>query len=58
VAGLAALIVSQIPSATPAAIESILRRTAIDIGKSGRDDDFGFGLIQARPAIYGVGGRR
>jgi serine protease len=58
VAALAALIVSQVPSATPAAIETILRRTALDLGPAGKDDQFGYGLIQARPAIYGLGGRR
>lgn len=58
VAGLAALMVSQAPSLTPAAIEAILRRTALDLGTAGRDDQFGFGLIQARPAIYGNAGRR
>lgn len=58
VAGLAALMVSQMPTITPAAIEDILRRTAIDIGAAGRDNEFGYGLIQARPAIYGNAGRR
>lgn len=58
VAGLAALMVSQMPTLTPAAIEAILRRTALDLGSPGRDDQFGWGLIQARPAIYGNAGRR
>ena len=55
VAGLAALLVSQIPSITPAQIESIIRITAKDIGTPGRDDSFGYGLIQPRAALFGRG---
>lgn len=58
VAGLAALIVSQIPTITPAGIEQILRSTALDIGTAGKDDQFGYGLIQARAALFGYGGRK
>jgi len=55
VAGLAALLVSQIPTITPAQIESIIRTTAKDIGVAGRDDSFGYGLIQPRAALFGQG---
>jgi serine protease len=55
VAGLAALLVSQIPSITPAQIEAIIRKTARDIGGTGRDDSFGHGLIQPRAALFGQG---
>jgi len=55
VAGLAALLVSQIPSITPAQIEYIIRTTAKDIGGTGRDDSFGHGLIQPRAALFGLG---
>ena len=55
VAGLAALLVSQIPNITPAQIEAIIRTTARDIGGTGRDDSFGHGLIQPRAALFGRG---
>jgi subtilisin family serine protease len=55
VAGLAALLVSQMPNITPAQIEYIIRTTAKDIGNAGRDDSFGYGLIQPRAALFGQG---
>ena len=55
VAGLAALLVSQIPTITPAQIEFIIRTTAKDLGTAGRDDSFGHGLIQPRAALFGQG---
>ena len=55
VAGLAALLVSQIPAITPAQIEFIIQTTAKDIGAAGRDDSFGYGLIQPRAALFGQG---
>jgi hypothetical protein len=39
----------------PAAIEDILEKTAVDLGKTGRDDEFGFGLVDARTALRGLG---
>jgi serine protease len=39
----------------PAAIEDALEKTAIDLGTPGRDDTFGFGLIDARAALRGRG---
>ena len=55
VAGLAALLVSRMPTITPAAIEEIIRTTAKDIGTVGRDDSFGNGIIQPRVALFGRG---
>jgi len=55
VAGLAALIISQNPSITPARIEQIIRSSAKDLGTSGRDNVFGYGLIQPRAALFGQG---
>jgi serine protease len=55
VAGLAALIMSQYPNITPAAVEALIESTAMDLGASGRDPLFGFGLIQARAALFGKG---
>ena len=54
VCGLAALMVSR-GITLPAAIEAIIKRTAKDIGVTGRDSSFGYGLIQPRTALFGVG---
>ena len=58
VAGLAALIMSQRPGITPAQVEGVIRATAKDIGPPGKDDEFGYGLIQPRNALFGQGIRR
>jgi serine protease len=54
VAGLAALLSSQ-GVTNPAAIESLIKATATDLGAPGRDDEYGFGLIQPRAALRGFG---
>jgi serine protease len=54
VTGLAALLVSQ-GITKPAAIEALIRSTALDKGSTGRDNEFGFGVIQPRVALRGVG---
>ena len=56
--GLAALIMSQRPGITPAQVEAVIRATAKDIGAPGKDDEFGYGLIQPRNALFGQGIRR
>jgi serine protease len=58
VAGIAALIRSQMPSLTPAMVEQLLKDTARDLGTAGRDDSFGYGLVQPRTALFGLGVRR
>jgi serine protease len=58
VAGLAALIMSQTPGITPAQVEARIRATARDLGTPGKDDEFGYGLIQPRAALFGQGIRR
>jgi serine protease len=59
VSGMAALLMSQIgPSATPALIEQMIRKTARDLGAPGRDDEYGYGLIQPRTALFGSGIRK
>jgi hypothetical protein len=40
---------------SPAAIEALIAATAKDLGNSGRDNDFGAGLIQPRAALRGYG---
>jgi len=54
VAGVAAMLMQQ-GITDPAAIEEILEKTAVDLGKAGRDDEFGFGLVDARAALRGLG---
>jgi subtilisin family serine protease/putative cell wall-binding protein len=50
VAGLAALLRAIRPELSPDDLESILERTALDRGESGRDPMYGWGLVQAGPA--------
>jgi serine protease len=54
VSGLAALLISQ-GITSPAAVEAMIRRTAKDLGAKGKDDEFGYGLIQPRMALFGLG---
>jgi serine protease len=54
VSGLAALLVSQ-GVTDPAAIEAILKQSATDLGAPGRDNEYGYGLINARAALRGMG---
>ena len=54
VSGLAALLVSQ-GVTDPKAIEAILKSSATDLGPTGRDDQYGYGLINARAALRGLG---
>jgi subtilisin family serine protease len=49
----AALLLDQKPSLTPAQIYRTLEETAIDMGTPGFDNDSGFGLIQADAALLG-----
>jgi subtilisin len=58
VAGFAALIASQSPGLSPAGIERIIRASARDLGTPGKDDFYGYGLIQPRTALFGRGIRR
>jgi serine protease len=57
VSAAAALLVSQ-GVTNPRAIEAILKATAEDLGTAGRDDSFGYGLVQPRVALFGQGIRR
>jgi serine protease len=54
VSGLAAMLIQQ-GITSPAAIEAALKRFALDIGSPGRDDFFGFGLVDARSSLRGLG---
>ena len=54
VAGVAAMLMQQ-GVTDPAVIEEILEKTAVDLGSPGRDNTFGFGLVDARAALRGLG---
>jgi len=54
VAGVAALLYSQGINRS-AAIEAALKRFAVDLGANGRDNDYGYGLIDARASLGGMG---
>ena len=50
-AGLAALIFSINPSFTPAQVETLIKSSCKDLGATGDDSVYGFGLIQAAGAV-------
>ncbi|MSO82616.1 MAG: hypothetical protein EXQ53_04900 [Acidobacteria bacterium] len=54
VAGFAALLVQQ-GITSPAAIEAIMKRYATDLGPAGRDNEYGYGLINPRASLRGLG---
>jgi len=54
VSGLAALLMQQ-GITSPAAVEAAMERFAKDLGAPGRDNSFGYGLIQARDTLRGLG---
>ncbi|HEY6361366.1 MAG TPA: S8 family serine peptidase [Vicinamibacterales bacterium] len=54
VAGFAALLMQQ-GITSPAAIEAMMKRYATDLGPEGRDNEYGYGLINPRAALRGMG---
>jgi serine protease len=54
VSGLVALLMQQ-GLTQPAAIEAAIKRYATDRGASGRDDDYGYGIVNARATLRGMG---
>jgi serine protease len=54
VSGLAAMLMQQ-GITSPAAVEAALEKSATDLGPSGRDSQFGFGEINARNTLRGLG---
>jgi serine protease len=58
VAGVFALMRAVNPSITPASVEALLAAGALtdDVGAPGRDNQFGFGLINALKAVQAAGG--
>jgi serine protease AprX len=51
VAGVCALMLAANPDLAPADVKEILRRTAVDFGPPGKDDDYGAGRLDAYAAI-------
>ena len=54
VAGFAALLMQQ-GITKPAVIEALMKATATDLGTPGRDNEYGYGLINPRAALRGMG---
>jgi serine protease len=54
VSGFAALLIQQ-GITKPAAIEAAMKRYASDLGAEGRDNEFGYGLINPRSSLRGLG---
>lgn len=54
VTGAAAMLMQQ-GITHPAAVEAALEKFAIDLGDPGRDDTFGYGLVDVRNALRGLG---
>jgi serine protease len=56
VSGVAAIVWSANPSASNTAVRSALESTALDLGAACRDNDFGYGLVQALAATNALTG--
>ena len=54
VAGFAAMLMQQ-GITSPAAIEAAMKRYAVDLGEPGRDNEYGYGLINPRASLRGLG---
>lgn len=54
VAGFAAMLMQQ-GITSPAAIEAVMKRYATDLGNPGRDNEYGYGVINPRAALRGLG---
>jgi serine protease len=54
VSGLAAMLIQQ-GITSPAAIEAAMKRYATDLGPAGRDNQYGYGLINPRATLRGMG---
>ena len=42
-------------AATPQAVEAAMEQFATDLGPTGRDEQYGFGLINPRASLRGLG---
>ncbi|KAB8143391.1 S8 family serine peptidase [Chloroflexia bacterium SDU3-3] len=57
VAGVAALVLERYPQTTPAQLRGCLLRSAQGVGAAGRDDDTGWGIVDAGAALRTCGGQ-
>ncbi|HVE87272.1 MAG TPA: S8 family serine peptidase, partial [Myxococcales bacterium] len=55
VSGVAALIWSAYPTKTATQVRAALQNTARDLGAAGRDNAYGYGLVQAKAALDYLG---
>jgi hypothetical protein len=55
VAAVAALLVADRPGITPDEVETALKTSAIDLGGPGRDNDYGYGRVDAAAALEAIG---
>ncbi|MFQ6113549.1 MAG: S8 family serine peptidase, partial [bacterium] len=53
-AGVAALILSAKPNLSPSEVENVLKSSAVDLGATGEDNDFGAGRIDAFEAVQSL----
>jgi len=53
-AGVAALVISQKLSLTPAEVEDVLNQTCVDLGPAGYDTGYGWGFVNAHQAVLAV----
>lgn len=56
VSGIAALILAENPTYTPDEVRAALQATAMEAGDLGRDDYYGYGIVNAYSAVLGVDG--
>jgi subtilisin family serine protease len=56
VSAVAALVWGSKPTATNAQVRAALQQTAVDLGAAGRDNYYGYGLVQAKAAITALAG--
>lgn len=56
VSGLAAMLFALNPTATADQVRHTIQSTALDLGPSGRDNDYGYGLVQAASALAAMAG--
>jgi subtilisin family serine protease len=54
VSGVVALVIQRAPALTPDGVRDVLQKTAKDLGRPGKDAEFGAGLVDAYQAIMSV----
>jgi serine protease len=56
VSGVAALLFARNPAASASQVRQAMESTALDLGPAGRDNEYGYGLVQAANALAAIGG--